>query len=303
MVNHTYPGGCFVYLADDILTPVNRILLLAVFSFLFVSIVTTNMYMIVSLWMTNHKFQLWQKLLFFLCLIDTWTGFVTIPIQIFMVSKGSNATCFQLAVQGFTNGLTPMLSCITLTLLAGVRYFNITNDSLGKRIEAKWVIFLLSLAALLSLAVALWHSLNTQSTNNDMQGYFYLTVGVLVLLFLIITVILNYHLLQYIRHTTVKTFRVSRGRRQTNVTKTIAMMSIASVFCILPSGIAWMVSGTFLISAHKSYRSLRLLNPWLHTLTVANSGINSLIYLINTRKHAYFVKNRRRSEAETNGGS
>jgi len=274
---------CYVFFADDTLPTVNRLLLLSTFIVLFLSICTTNIWMIVSLWKNNVKFLLWQKLLFFLCLIDSWSGFITIPVQIYMVTEGSNATCLELAIQGFSNALTPMMSCVMMSLIAAVRYFNITHNETFKNYSTNIVIVLLLVACILSVAVALWHSFNTLSYNLRNQGIFYVVVGLLLLIFLITSVVMNVQLSKYIQMVSSDKVLNKSKRDQQRVSKTILLMSSSSILIYFPSGIVWLTSGVYLMITNKDSIYIRFLIPWLHTLSVANSGINSLIYLVRTR--------------------
>lgn len=290
---------CFYVFKDPFETSSQLVALLGVLIFTMFFIIITNILLIHGLRATtknNKKLSLTKKLFVYLSSTDLFTGFVSVPFQIWMLIISKDASCTQTAIQAFVNAFTPALAMFTLLSISATRYLSVAQPNFYREhVRHPKVTIVLVLQAAAALGLTIWYVVATQSNTHHLLGIFLIFVTFLCFGTIGTAVVVNFRLFFFLKkhneHSMIVRGRETNAAYQTEVAKTLLLISLVLVLCYLPNGIAFSIVGYHVFRGDSQSDTYNYYVPWAHVPMLLNAGFNSLIY-IRRNKNIYFYYKR-----------
>ena len=302
IINTTIPTAkrqfCFTVFDDKSIDGIRGVALQLTFILEIVFIIIPNILLIYGLLKTKKTFSTVQRLLIFLHILDLSVGMFVAPIHAIVVGLSSIEGCTLLQAQAFVIVFFPLMAGFVLTLLCFIRYHEIAHTKLHKTVERKGFVYAVIVAStLLSLIFAIWYAGNRKNADIMSHIYFFITVGSCSTVSLLIIMITNTMLITFVSKSTKNNPVLKNvGRNRKNVTKAIILMLTSIAICYVPFLILFISTGVLLLQINQdALNTIYIILPWTQVPVLLSSGLNSLIYITQTKTIIRFYKSLLRS--------
>lgn len=289
------PGkNCFTLFTPEAVQNTHGIFLMTFYLVVTLLIVFSNAIMMVALWKTNRRLTTAQQLFFTLCVMDLCVGVFFLPLQIYMIHIAEMQDCSLIMVQAFISIFFTFMAGHILLIIIIHRFCIVVNNEFCKKfIGIRNIRLCFVVAFFVSAGNSTWYAFNKRSPSTVYHGVFYLTNGIFVAGFLFLVTFINYKLIQFVKlaaaSKAVKT-SVTRNTYHRHVAKTLVLMSTVITVCYIPIVVSFITSGVLFIYKKHNMAVIQYMIPWSQMIMSLNSGLNSIIYVVRTKRINRYYK-------------
>lgn len=299
---------CFTLFTPDAVDNTHGTLLMAFYLLVTILILVSNTIMMVGLWKTNRRMTTAQQLFFTLCVMDLCVGVFFLPLQIFMIHIAERQDCSLIMLQAFISIFFTFMAGQILLIIIIHRFCIVINNELCKKLTSpRNIRIYFATAVIISTINSTWYAIQKRSNNEAYHGVFYLTNGIFVAGFLFTVTAINLKLIHIVKNAAASKAAqatVSRNTYHRHVVKTLVMMSTVITVCYVPIVVSFITSGILLITRKRNVAVIQYMVPWSQMFMSINSGVNSIIYVVRTKRisryyQTFIWKTLKRDKAST----
>ena len=238
----------------------------------------------------RNKFTTSQILFFILCLSDLSLGMIQLPLLVYFTWKPDPLTCLEIQVRAFWLVFPMALSGLNIFMISVDRFLLLGFNKFYDKIKTnRNLVVVIIFELIISGVWALLYTLISGGIKIKPLAYYFIALSIYEIVVLSSAVVLN---IKLVRNIEIKRRTSSiRRKRDTNLTKTIAIIVVTLVIAYTPTIVCANVAAYIFLYSKDLKLMLDIADvlTWSLIAMQVNAILNSTIYLLrNTAIKRYY---------------